>query len=112
MNDLNQISMEKIKKWFEKINRGKPSYSKQGIRPAKDWNIIVVITAIVFCLEAVLSIFIYFQIESGAWFQESENTTLTKVSINQNLLGKISGQVDTKATTFSASVGSVIDPSL
>jgi hypothetical protein len=102
MNCINNISIEKIKKWFEKISRGKPSYGKNGIKPKRDWGVIIVITAIVFCLEATLSAFVYFQIENDSWFRQPQNTTLTEVSINQNLLEKISGQIDQKNATYNA----------
>lgn len=114
MNDTNQISIEKIKKWFEKISRGKASYGKEGIKPGKDWSVLIIAITIIFCLEAISAFFIYFQIENNVWFQEPNNTGLTEVSINQNLLQKISGQIDERNATYNATstLKSVSDPSL
>jgi hypothetical protein len=114
MNDMkNEISMEKIKVWFGRLRHGKETYKKEGIKPKNDWNFIIVASAVIFCLGGMLAAFIYFQIENGAWFQKPQDDTLTEVSINQNLLQKITGQIDTKAAAYSASSGvSVGDPSL
>ena len=114
MNDINQISIEKVKKWFEKISRGKASYGKEGIKPRNDWNILIIVVAVIFCLEAISAFFIYFQIENDVWFQEPNNTGLIEVSINQNLLQKISGQIDERDATYNATstTKSVSDPSL
>ena len=109
-----EISIEKIKSWFEKISRGKPSYDKEGIKPSRDWKVMIAVAAIVFCLEAALALFIYFQIENGAWFQTPEDTALTQVFINQNLLQQVADQIDAKAAVYSgASTTPVaLDPSL
>jgi hypothetical protein len=114
MNDLNNLSLEKIKKWFQKISHGKVSYSKEGIKPTNDWDIIIAIVAVIFCLEAALAFFIYFQIQSGSWFQDPQTNSLTEISINQNLLQKITGQIDDKSAIYSATSTSqvVSDPSL
>ena len=102
MNDINQISMEKIKAWFGKIRSGRSSYDKTGIKPARDWKMMLVFAAVVFCLEAALAWFVYFQVESGAWVSEPQETTPTEVSINQNLLQKVAGEVGAKAAAYSA----------
>lgn len=109
-----EISTEKIKLWFEKIFRGKPSYEKEGIKPSRDWRTTIVVVAVVFCLEVVLALFVYFQIENGVWFQTSDDTTLTQVSINQNLLQQVASQIDTKSVIYSgaSTTPAIADPSL
>ena len=112
MNDINQISIEKIKRWFEKISRGKASYGKEGIKPANDWGVLIIVATIVFCLEGALAWFIYFQIENGVWFNQPTDSVITNVSLDQNLLQKITGQIDAKSATSSAPTNQINDPSL
>ncbi len=114
MTDIkNKISIEKIKKWFERISKGRFSYDKIGIKPESDWRKIVIITTIVFCLEMILSCFIYFQIKDNRWFTFPENGTVNYASLNQNLLQKTVGQINAKNTIFSSQAGNNIsDPSL
>jgi hypothetical protein len=114
MTDLNQISIEKIKKWFAKIRRGKSSYGKDGIKPKNDWNLMIIIATITFCLEILIACFIYSKIESGVLFNQPENTVQSYVFLDQNLLQKITSQIDTKAAYYSATSTNktVDDPSL
>ena len=109
----NQISIEKIKQWFGKIMKGKPSYGKEGMKPEKDWDRMIVAVVILFCVEALLALFIYFEIKNNAWFNQPEDSTVSHTSLNQNLLQKITGQIDAKSAAYSSSpsVG-VSDPSL
>ena len=100
MKDLNQISIGSVKEWFKKIGRGKPSYGKEGIKPAKDWSVLVIGFIIIFCLEALLAWFIYFQIENGSWFNQPSDGSINYVSLNQNLLQKITGELEAKSAVY------------
>ena len=67
-----------------------------------------------FCLEALLAWFIYFQIENGSWFNQPSDGSINYVSLNQNLLQKITGELEAKSAVYFASSTpqKISDPSL
>ncbi len=85
--------INKIKAWYGEISEKKISFEKKGIKPRRDWSIILFA---VFCLVLVLagfSYYFYVAIDNGTFFTISEEDTLNEVKINNNLLLKISGDI-------------------
>ena len=111
MENINQLSVQKIKEWLVKTV-GQKTYEKQGISPSKDWKIILTLTAVFFLLEAILSVFIYFQIKNGVWFDRPSDAMISKISINQNLLKGVTDSLDSKVVKyFNQNISVPADPS-
>ena len=107
--------IQKIKLIGKKLFKGGLSYKKSGINPARDWNVLLIVTFIVFVAVSIISFDLYTKVEKGTLFsiiQKSEDST---VKINQKLLSKVVEKIDAKQAIFNEiqrNGRTVFDPSI
>ncbi|MFZ2621501.1 MAG: hypothetical protein WAX85_02920 [Minisyncoccia bacterium] len=78
--------LEKIKSFAEKIKTSHLSYSRVGIRPKHDWNIILAITSISICFTALMAYYFYIEVTQGRFFTVNKDDSRKEVRINNVLL--------------------------
>ena len=83
-----QELFKKIKKWLEKISVKKSSYAKEGIKPKRDWYIILFIGFILVCVLADFARYLFKQIDQGKLFAIEKQNTEEPIIIDSKLLQK------------------------
>ncbi len=84
MND----PLKKMNEWFEKLRTSQISYDKNGIRPLKDWKIIMTSMFIVLLIIIAIATYFYMEVDGGKFFSVEEGTIGNETKINDNLLKK------------------------
>ena len=111
MSDLKQ----KIKVWYEKIRAKTESYSRSGIRPIRDWHIVLTILFTLFVSVSVASLYLYTQIKESNLFIVEIDVTQTTVAIDNILLQKIVEEINERgvvANSLKQNRGIPADPSI
>lgn len=86
--------------WFRDMNTKQFSYEKEGIRPTRDWNLIISCFFVTAIFIAGLSFYIYKQVDSGRWFVAPVDQSLTDAKINEVLLEKTIKKIDGNKKIF------------
>ena len=106
---------KKIKKWFESMSFKKTSYEKDGIKPKRDWYIVLFVTFILACLCADVARFLFRQIDQGKFFVSKNQIVLEPVVIDNQLLQKTIDGINSRQkdwTDFLQNKSVPTDPSL
>jgi len=90
------VFLEKIKKYLGRFENKTPSYERKGIKPERDWGVILILGLIFLCLSGILARYIFVQIEKGNLFSSEVEKTDEKIIINQKLLEETVNRMDTK----------------
>ena len=107
--------LQKIKIWFNKLKAGRVSYDKGGLKPLRDWRIILITTSIIIFILAIFAFYFYIQIESGKLFVSTNEVSDTQLKINDSLLKKTVDELNTReSSTAQIKSGQITapDPSL
>jgi len=91
------------------------SYRKDGIHPKRDWRIFLTSTFIIFSLSALISFYIYVQIDEGGFFAVKEDILPSNVEIDSELLKKTVDEINLREVSLQAlkqNKTTVPDPSL
>ena len=89
MNDY----VQKIKILYEKFGGRKVVYEKSGIRPSRDWKIMLVTSFIATCFLAFYAIYFYMRVDRGEIFVVDKGTIGKDAEINSVLLRKIVSEI-------------------
>lgn len=79
---------QKIQNFLNKINSKKENYSKDGIKPIRDWGVVLSISFLFTLLLSVFSYYFYIETDQGEFFNSDNNEALKTVTIDNNLLKK------------------------
>lgn len=102
-----EVVLKKIKSIFMPVN-----YSKGGIKPDRDWQMILVFFTIFFVALVVFSVSIYMSVSSGSfWRDEKANRTIKKYNINSKNLEIVTEYFQGKKENFKNGPGVIGDPS-
>jgi hypothetical protein len=85
MND----SFKKIKDWYQNLTTKKISFERTGIKPARDWNIIIFVSLFVLFICGGVAFYFYVKVENGTFFDVSTSEELKEVKINNSVLNKL-----------------------
>ena len=96
--------MQQIKKMWNSTHMRPVSYARFGIRPARDWKIVLIVTQCVVIILAGYAYYIYVQINSGTLFPVVENGAKKEITIDAVLLQKTVDAINTRAAA-SADLG-------
>ena len=80
---------QKTKQWYVKIKILWSSFSHGGIRPKRDWQILLVLTLVVVLISAGLAFYLYIGVDSGTLFSATVVEKPKGIIINQKFLQKI-----------------------
>ena len=89
-------NIQKIKAWYEKMHVSQVSYEKSGIKPTKDWRILLGVTCMMLCLLAVLAFYFYTSVNNGSFFTTSQDGVMNEVKINESLFNKTIDNINTR----------------
>ncbi len=95
--------MEKIKlikDWWKKANKSSNSYDKGGIKPYRDWKIILVSTFFVLVIVGGLSTYLYMEVGQGRLFAVSDTESVNEAKINRPVLDKAIGVMKERKSLF------------
>ena len=81
--------IQKIKTIYTQVRTPRISYTRKGIRPAHDWQILLIVTILGICATCALAGYFYMQINSGSLFSTPAGDQVGGVTINQTLLKKV-----------------------
>ncbi len=95
-------SINKIKIWFSKNLQKKNSYDREGIRPTKDWEIILGLTLLAFFVSVVVAGYFYIQVNSNSVFQVDADIVENEVKINKPLLDKTISDINERRKSSDA----------
>ena len=106
---------QKIKGLYGKINIRHVSYERGGMRPKRDWNILLSLASIVLLILIFSSSYLYKGISKGSLFMVTKNNVDREVRINSSLLQKVVGDIKLREESFKntkQNKGIPADPSL
>jgi hypothetical protein len=86
--------LSKTKKWFGKIRFKKITYIKIGIRPERDWYVILMSTIVLICILGGMAYYFYIQVDQGKLFPSDDTTSIKSVIINNDLLNKVIDEIN------------------
>ncbi len=92
--------INKIKSWYSSITTKQLSFERKGIKPKKDWNIILFLTFIALIFAGALSFYIYTKIDNGTLFKVPEKENISEIKINNLLLKKMIDDYDNRAKSL------------
>ena len=93
--------LKKFQNWFSKFTKSQISYNKKGIRPARDWKIILGLSQIIVIIFALLALYFYVEVDKGKFFEISQNKSDNYIEINTNLLNKTVKDINDRQTISS-----------
>lgn len=107
--------INKAKVWLSSMKNKESSYEKEGIRPKRDWEIILSGATFALFIMALVAGYFYTQVNKGNLFQVASGDTENEIKINKTLLDKTINDINDRQKSFDAAKqGSNIppDPSL
>ncbi len=105
----------KLKLFYKKIVTREENYKRRGVEPSSDWSVIVIISAIIFCMIGLFGYYVFYKIKNDQLFTVKEVGGFSEVRINKALLKKIVDDIDAReASTTILRINGVEtdDPSL
>ena len=110
--------LDKIKKYkdlFKKFSKTEATYDKSGIKPTKDWRIILIVTSVVLFVLGGVAGYFYFEVNSGNLFSVETDQTQDIIKINRTSLDKAVDRLRNNKSLFDSAISSENipqDPSL
>lgn len=92
--------IKKIKLYFNGLIKKDHPYKQEGIRPSRDWKIIVISLAIILFATALMALYFYIQVNNGSLFKTPEDSSNVSVTIDQKALEKTIEKIDVKQATL------------
>ena len=105
----------KIKSWLGKYIKKDISYTRESIRPARDWKIILISFSVLLVISVFFFIYLYIEINNDSLFTTTVTSVDMNEKINTDLLQKTVDQINTNVTIFSnaqTGTSTVADPSI
>ncbi len=81
--------MNKIKDWYKNLTTKKVSFERTGIKPTRDWNIVIFTSMITLFICGGMAFYFYIKVENGTFFSTYISEELQEVKINNNILNKL-----------------------
>jgi len=91
-----------LKEKFIKPGKTIFSYERKGIRPNRDWNIILICAGLMLSALIFIAFYFYFQIEEGQIFMVNEKDSQREIKINAELFQKIVNDINTRIENLEA----------
>ncbi len=96
MNDY----INKIKELLHRLNKKEATYEREGVRPKRDWQIILFVFTISLLFLAAAAGYFYLQVSTGKIFSVSAQESLDEIKINKALLNKTIGDINERSKSF------------
>jgi len=101
MESFNNIQKQ-IMGWFKPSAIKHISYKKSGVRPQRDWHIILIITFLLLLINGSVGYYIYVQINEGGFFTVDQPDTGNNVTFNAKLFEKTLSDINARQTQAQA----------
>lgn len=88
---------EKIKKIPSFFKKNKNNYDRAGIKPWRDWGVILFVTSLVVLALALYSVYLYFKIDSNSFVELDPSKKESEIKLNTDLLNKIAQDLNDRA---------------
>ncbi|HBZ04800.1 MAG: hypothetical protein UU11_C0013G0009 [Parcubacteria group bacterium GW2011_GWF2_40_69] len=111
MKDFSQ----KIKLFYVGLTKKESVYKRRGIKPTRDWLVILTTNLVLFCILGVFGFYFYTQINKDKLFITEKANAIEVVRINTGLLKKTVEDIHSREeqTTSIKNNGTVLaDPSI
>ena len=95
-----QDKLNKIKDWVKGHFKSDSTYDKGGIKPARDWRVILTTSFIVVIVLGLVAFYFYYEVSKGKLFVVSEASVVDQVKINRPFLDKVIEGIKTRKTQF------------
>ncbi len=89
-------TFNKIKNWYQNFSSSKVSFERKGIKPAKDWNIVIFSSLTLLFIFGAIAFYFYVQVENGTFFGAVVSEELTEVKINNKTLDKLINDINVR----------------
>ncbi len=94
-------TFNKIKNWYQNLSSSKVSFERKGIKPTRDWNIVIFSSLIAVVIFGSLAFYFYVKVENGTFFGASSVEDLTEVKINNTILNKLISDINNRERNLS-----------
>lgn len=92
--------IKKIKNLVPKGEAKKTTYEKNGIKPIKDWGMLLVLSNLVVILCGLAAVYVYYQIDNDTFVSTESSVQGSDVKINTLLLSNIVNDLNDRADSF------------
>ena len=92
--------LQKIKTWYAKIRIKRESYVVSGIKPIRDWRILLISTLVIVVVMAIFAFYFYVQIDKGKLFVVKVSKTQNDTKINEVLLKKTVNDINSRKASL------------
>jgi hypothetical protein len=86
----------KIKSWYQNLSSSKISFERNGIKPTRDWNIVIFSALLLIFASGALAFYFYIKVESGTYFSTITAEDLKEVKINNKVLDKLIADINVR----------------
>ncbi len=86
--------INKTKNWYQNLTSKKVSYEKEGIKPKRDWMIVVFVMLFITLILIGISTYFYINVDNGTLFNVPDREEISEIKVNNKLLEKIVGEYD------------------
>lgn len=104
----------KIKNTLKLPEKKKVSYDKTGIRPSRDWVVLLIVSNLIVLLSAIYAYYLYSKIDSDQFVVIDTLSKENETKINTDLLSRIVSDLNNRAGDFEKVKTGIVpgDPSL
>ncbi len=93
--------ISKIKNWYQTRGVSKISFERKGIKPTRDWNIVIFSAALLLFISGAIAFYFYIKVESGTFFSTTTAEDLKEVKINNKVLDKLIADINAREKKLS-----------
>ncbi len=89
-------TFNKIKLWYQNHSSSKITFERKGIKPTRDWSIVIFSSLIILLGLGSLAFYFYHQVENGTFFTAVVSEELTEVKINNKVLDRLIADINNR----------------
>lgn len=95
-----QDQIKKIKDWAKSHFKSESTYDKGGIKPSRDWRIVLTSSFVVVVFLGLVAFYFYYEVSNGKLFVVNEASIVDQVKINRPFLDRVIDGVKNRKTQF------------
>lgn len=88
--------IQKIKNWYQNFSSSKISFERKGIKPTRDWNIVIFSSLVVLFICGGLAFYFYIKVDNGTFFGATVSEELAEIKINNKVLDKLIADINAR----------------
>ncbi|MBA3733487.1 hypothetical protein H0W91_03900 [Patescibacteria group bacterium] len=96
--------LNKILKIYKDLKSKHSSYERQGINPANDWKLLLMLVTLILFILAIYAFYLYSQIEQGTIYTINNPVIEKNIKLNTALFDKTVEDINKRAEIYSNTV--------